>query len=87
MSDPAVFVEAESRAATTDAGPGDAALWRQVDRLPEKQRQAVVLYYQDERPVDEVAAMMGLPVNTVKTHLHRARASLADALGAGKELS
>ena len=25
--------------------------------------------------------MMGLPVNTVKTHLHRARASLAAALG------
>jgi RNA polymerase sigma-70 factor (ECF subfamily) len=55
--------------------------------LPDRQRQAVILYYQEERPVDEVAAMMGLPVNTVKTHLHRARASLADALGADKELS
>ena len=87
MSDPAVFEEAESRTATTDAGPGDTVLWRQVEALPEKQRQAVILYYQDERPVDEVAAMMGLPVNTVKTHLHRARASLADALGAGKEPS
>ena len=29
--------------------------------------------------------MMGMPVNTVKTHLHRARASLADALGAREE--
>ena len=87
MSDPAVFQEAESRGATSDAGPGDAALWRLVEALPEKQRQAVILYYQDEQPVDEVAAMMGLPVNTVKTHLHRARASLADALGADKEPS
>ena len=31
------------------------------------------------RSVDEVAAMMGLPVNTVKTHLHRARAALRAA--------
>lgn len=87
MSDPAVFDEVQAFSATTDAAPEDAVLWRHVDRLPEKQRQAVILYYQDERPVDEVAQMMGLPVNTVKTHLHRARASLADALGADKELS
>ena len=36
----------------------------------------------DEALWREVAAMMGLPVNTVKTHLHRARASLAAALSA-----
>jgi RNA polymerase sigma-70 factor (ECF subfamily) len=82
MSDPAVLAEAETRGGATGVEPGDPALWREVDALPEKQRQAVILYYQDERPVDEVAAMMGLPVNTVKTHLHRARASLAAALGA-----
>ncbi len=82
MSDPAVLDEVEGRGATTDAEPEDAAIWRQVEALPEKQRQAVILYYQDERTVDEVAALMGLPVNTVKTHLHRARASLAAALGA-----
>ena len=63
------------------AEPADAGLRRQVEALPEKQRQAVTLYYLDERAVDEVAEMMGLPVNTVKTHLHRARASLAAALG------
>lgn len=81
MADPAVFAEVESRESTAGAGSGDAALWRQVEALPEKQRQAVLLYYQDERAVDEVAEMMGLPVNTVKTHLHRARAKLAQALG------
>ena len=64
------------------AEPTDAGLRRQVEALPEKQRLAVTLYYLDERTVDEVAGMMGLPVNTVKTHLHRARASLATALAA-----
>jgi RNA polymerase sigma-70 factor, ECF subfamily len=86
LSDPAVLAEVENREAAPDPGPDDAALWRHVEALPEKQRQAVILYYQDERAVDEVAAMMGMPVNTVKTHLHRARASLAAALAtAGEE--
>jgi len=88
MSDPLVFEEVESRSAIPSTEPEDPALWRQVEALPDKQRQAVTLYYQEERAVDEVAAMMGLPVNTVKTHLHRARASLATALRvAGMEVA
>jgi len=82
MSDPAVFDEVERREVAPEANPDEGALWRVVDTLPDKQRQAIVLYYQDERAVEEVADMMGLPVNTVKTHLHRARATLAAALGA-----
>ncbi len=84
MSDAAVLAEVEGLAAVPAADPVDAGLLRQVEALPEKQRQAVTLYYMDERPVDEVAEMMGLPVNTVKTHLHRARAALASALDAGE---
>jgi len=80
LSDPVVQDEVESRGALAAAEPADTSLWRQVDALPDRQRQAVTLYYQEERKVEEVAAMMGLPVNTVKTHLHRARASLAAAL-------
>jgi RNA polymerase sigma-70 factor (ECF subfamily) len=85
MSDPAVFEEVESRGAASGAMADEAALWRCVEALPDKQRQAVILYYQEDRPVEEVAAMMGLPVNTVKTHLHRARARLALALGGAGE--
>ena len=86
MSDAAVQNEVESRSAPAATEPEDKILWQQVAALPDKQRQAVTLYYQDERSVEEVAAMMGLPVNTVKTHLHRARASLAEALrAAGRE--
>jgi RNA polymerase sigma-70 factor (ECF subfamily) len=81
MSDPVVAQEAEAVAASPAAAPEDAMLRRQVEALPDPQRTAVTLYYLDERPVEEVAAMMGLPGNTVKTHLHRARARLAAALG------
>jgi RNA polymerase sigma-70 factor (ECF subfamily) len=82
MSEAGVLAEVESATAVPDSEPDAAALRRHVDALPENQRQAVTLYYLDERPVEEVAEMLGLPVNTVKTHLHRARASLAAALGA-----
>jgi RNA polymerase sigma-70 factor (ECF subfamily) len=77
-----VLAEVEAIAHAPEPAPEDAALRRGIEALPAKQRQAVTLYYLDERPVSEVAEMMGLPVNTVKTHLHRARASLAAALGA-----
>jgi RNA polymerase sigma-70 factor (ECF subfamily) len=81
LSDAAVMAEVEALAAEPAAEPGDPELRRRIESLPEKQRQAVTLYYLDERTVEEVAEMMGLPANTVKTHLHRGRASLAAALG------
>lgn len=81
LSDAGVAEEAESLAAEPAAEPADPQLRRHIEALPEKQRLAVTLYYLDERPVEEVAAMMGMPANTVKTQLHRARASLAAALG------
>ena len=51
-----------------------------VDQLPEAQRRAITLYYFEERAVGEVAEMLGLPEGTVKTHLHRARATLRQRL-------
>ncbi len=85
MSDHAVCEEVEGIAAVPAPATGDPELRRVIEALPEKQRQAVTLYYLDERPVEEVAEMMGLPANTVKTHLHRARAVLAVALGSTRE--
>ena len=79
----AVVDAMESRDAPDDGG--DPQLWRLVDALPEKQRQAVVLFYQDDRSIEDIADMLGMPVNTVKTHLHRARARLAGALDADRE--
>jgi RNA polymerase sigma-70 factor (ECF subfamily) len=88
LSDPAVAEEAEGMAASPANAPDEAMLRRRIDALPDKQRVAITLYYLDERPVEEVAEMMGLPANTVKTHLHRARAGLAAALGvAAKEIA
>lgn len=55
-------------------------IWRQVDALPDKYRLVITLYYQQERSYEEISQILLLPLNTVKTHLARARHMLATRL-------
>lgn len=48
--------------------------------LTDDQREAVVLFYQLEWSVEQIGDYLELPVGTVKSHLHRARARLRTAL-------
>jgi RNA polymerase sigma-70 factor (ECF subfamily) len=59
---------------------GDLELTQCVDRLPEIQRVVIRLFYLEEKRVDEVARMLGMPSGTVKSHLHRARLALGEML-------
>ena len=52
-----------------------------VRRLPAGQRTAVVLFYFEDRPVVEVAELLGCSPATARVHLHRARRRLAALLG------
>jgi RNA polymerase sigma-70 factor (ECF subfamily) len=45
-------------------------------QLPEKYRRVITLFYLEQKAYDEVAAMLGLPLGTVKTLLFRARKEL-----------
>ena len=45
--------------------------------LPETERAVLVLYHGEECSYEGVAAALGLPLNTVRTHLHRGRRRLA----------
>jgi RNA polymerase sigma-70 factor, ECF subfamily len=47
-----------------------------VAALPEPARIVVVLRYQEEMDVAEIAATLSMPVNTVKSHLRRSIAAL-----------
>ena len=49
-------------------------------RLPRSQRMALVLHYFDNRPYDEIAAAMGVPLNTVKSHVLRGKERMARLL-------
>ena len=52
------------------------AFWAAVRSLPERQAQIVALHYHDDRPVDDIADLLGISAGSVKTQLHRARKSL-----------
>lgn len=49
-----------------------AALRKQVERLPAEAKVLTILRYQEDMHPSEIAERLGLPVNTVKSRLHRA---------------
>ena len=83
LSDPDVMdaVEAIDPAPSADDIVDRAALLRLVDQLPTKQRQVIMLFYMEEQSHEGVANMLAMPVGTVKTLLHRARARMSAAAG------
>lgn len=81
LSSPDALEEFEviDESASAETAASDAALMRLVNGLPDKQRQVVTLFYMQEQSHEEVSAMLGIPVGTVKTLLHRARSRLSAA--------
>ena len=49
---------------------------RSLAALPEHYQRVLQLYYLEQRSYEETAALLGLPLGTVKTHLFRARREL-----------
>jgi RNA polymerase sigma-70 factor, ECF subfamily len=52
-----------------------------IDRLSEHYRNAVILFYYQDLPISEVAKVMNIPENTVKTYLFRGKNELKKLLG------
>jgi RNA polymerase sigma-70 factor, ECF subfamily len=58
----------------------DMELAQSIEQLPEIQRVVITLFYLQEKRVDEVARMLGIPEGTVKSHLRRARLALREMM-------
>ena len=68
---PDELVQTDEQVAIVRAGIAD---------LPERQREAMALYAFGQMHYREIAEVLDAPINTVKTLIHRARASLARSL-------
>lgn len=79
--------------ASDDRPPGEklaadeqAAIVRAaIAELPERQREAIALYAFDRMSYRQIAEILEMPINTVKTLIHRARANLARFLESQQE--
>ncbi|MCU1387045.1 MAG: putative polymerase subfamily sigma factor [Ilumatobacteraceae bacterium] len=63
--------------APSDALAGDAEVWAHVARLPRRQASVIALVYVDDLSIDQAADVLGISTPTAKTHLQRARRTLA----------
>jgi RNA polymerase sigma-70 factor, ECF subfamily len=50
-----------------------ARVYRVLDRLPERDRQILILFELEELPGDQIAALLGIKVENVWLRMHRAR--------------
>jgi RNA polymerase sigma-70 factor (ECF subfamily) len=80
----------QARDSAFDPGPGPdellsadkttRAIERALHALPARQRAALLLRTQEEQGYDEIAAVLGVSVSSVKSLLHRAREALLAAV-------
>ena len=61
-----------------EMGQREEALQAAIQKLPAAQREVLVLAALSGLSLAEVAEVVGAPINTVKTRLHRARFALAE---------
>lgn len=88
--------EVHRRPAGSDASPEryrerraiEAVLWQALGRLPDEQREILVLKELQDLRYDEIAEMLEIPEGTVASRLYYARRALKDVLeemGAGRQ--
>ena len=56
-------------------------LYQAIDRLGQKQKICVILYYLEDYAVAEIANVLKIPIGTVKSRLNHARRELKGLLG------
>lgn len=70
------------------AAAEDAAeLQKALSDLSTAQRLALTLFYFDDLRYEDIAQVMGVPLNTVKSHIRRAKERLAQLLMGSQELT
>jgi len=63
----------------------DERVWAEVRRLPRRQAEVLLLIAVEDRSTAQIAELLAIGENSVRTHLKRARATLAGRLGTDEE--
>ncbi|MBR1538053.1 MAG: RNA polymerase sigma factor [Bacteroidales bacterium] len=65
---------------TSDAAFRYQQLYQALEKIPEKERAAIVLHYFEDRSIKEISAILQIPAGTVKYHLSRGRNHLRELI-------
>jgi len=63
----------------------ETIVWEVVERLPRFWAMAVILHYREEKEISDIAKIMQIKENTVKTYLFRGRERLKEMLASAFE--
>lgn len=58
----------------------DSAIGKMIDGLQQNHRIALHLFYKEEMTYNEIASVMKIPINTVKSHIYRGKEIIRDKL-------
>ena len=61
---------------STDSAFRYQQLYQAMERLPEKEKAAIALFYFEDRSIKEISSILGIPSGTVKYHLSLGRTHL-----------
>jgi RNA polymerase sigma-70 factor (ECF subfamily) len=73
--------EASTDASLTELPAEQVEFWQVVRKLPPREVQCLVLHYQADCPVADIADILDISPNTVKSYLYYGRSHLAEQLG------
>jgi len=65
---------------TTDKRYKNQELYMALGKLNEKERSIVLLFYMEDKSLKEISKITDFPVNTVKSHLSRAKTHMSEHL-------
>lgn len=58
----------------------EATLRESIDKLPDKLKQVILMYYSSEMPIEDIAKALHIPKGTVKSRLHNAKEQLKEMM-------
>ncbi len=64
----------------TDNKYKNQELYMALGELNEKERSMVLLFYMEDKSLKEISKITDIPVNTVKSHLSRAKTHMSEHL-------
>ena len=76
---------ADAVARAVDARDAYSVVTNAIAKLPDGERDALLLYVWEELDYEDIAAALGIPVGTVRSRLNRARTRLRELVGPSGE--